>query len=80
MQLPNVVSTALILAVASVLAALAADPGAWGSAAWVPLLVLVLGAVAKGLQVYAQESRTSDEVRSASERKQHGKLRRMLVD
>lgn len=80
MKLPNVFSAALLLAIAATLEYIATHPENLGTAVWVPLAVLFIAAVAKGLQVYAQEQPHNGEVMAAAERKQHSKLRRTLLD
>jgi hypothetical protein len=44
------------------------------------VLVLVVGAIAKGLQVYVQGAKVSGEIRTAQERHDNGLLRRTLLD
>lgn len=80
MKLPNVISAALLLAVAAALEYIATHPENLGTAVWVPIAVLLIAAVAKAIQVYVQEQPHNGEVMAASERKQHGKLRRTLLD
>ena len=55
MQLPNVASLALIAAIVAALEFFVAGADGLGDAWWIPALVLVLGAVAKALQVYLQQ-------------------------
>ena len=59
MQFPNVASLALIAALVAALEFLAAGAEGVSDAWWIPAAVLVIGAVAKGLQVYLQQARTS---------------------
>ena len=56
MQLPNVASLALIAAIVAALEFFVAGADGLGDAWWIPALVLVLGAVAKALQVYLQQA------------------------
>lgn len=80
MKLPNVASLALIAAVVAALEYVASGAEAAYSAWWVPVLVLVVGAIAKGLQVYVQGAKTNGEIRTAEQRKANGLLRRTLLD
>ncbi len=80
MKLPNILSIAFIAALAAALEYVASGAQQAYSAWWVPLAVLIIGAIAKGLQVYVQGAKTNGEIRSASERKQHGIIRRALLD
>lgn len=79
MKLPNAVSVAAIVGIIALCEGLADTLPALGQP-WVPFAVIALGALVKGLQVYAQERRTNGEVRTAAERKKHNVLRRVLVD
>ena len=79
MQLPNVLSTAVILAIAAFLEYIATGADSIFPSIWVPVAVLLLTGIAKALQVYAQEQTTNGEIRTATERKQHGLLRRTLL-
>lgn len=80
MKLPNIGSIIFITALAAALEYVASGAEAAYSAWWVPVLVLVVGAIAKGLQVYVQGAKDADAVRSADERKANGLLRRTLLD
>ena len=80
MKLPNVASIIFIAALAAALEYVASGAEQAYSAWWVPVLVLVVGAIAKGLQVYVQGAKASGEIRSASERKAANPIRRMLLD
>ena len=80
MKLPNVASIIFIAALASALEYVASGAQQAYSAWWVPLAVLIIGAIAKGLQVYVEGAKTNGEIRSASERKQASLIRRTLLD
>ena len=80
MKLPNIASIIFIAALAAALEYVASGAEQAYSAWWVPVLVLVVGAVAKGLQVYVEGAKSNDVVRTANERKQHSVLRRTLLD
>jgi hypothetical protein len=80
LKLPNVASIIFITALAAALEYVASGAEAAYSAWWVPVLVLVVGAVAKGLQVYVQGAKTNGEIRTAEQRKANGLLRRTLLD
>jgi hypothetical protein len=80
LKLPNIGSIIFITALAAALEYVASGAEAAYSAWWVPVLVLVVGAIAKGLQVYVQGAKDADAVRSADERKANGLLRRTLLD
>jgi hypothetical protein len=80
MKLPNVASIIFITALAAALEYVASGAQQAYSAWWVPVLVLVVGAIAKGLQVYVQGAKDADAVRSADERKANGLVRRTLLD
>ena len=56
MQFPNVASLALIAALVAALEFVVAGAEGVSDAWWIPALVLVLGAVAKALQVYLQQA------------------------
>ena len=70
MQFPNVASLAIIAALIAALNYIAAGAEGVSSAWWIPALVLVLGAIAKALQVYLQraesEARALDKIGRAS--------------
>lgn len=80
MKLPNVASIIFITALAAALEYVASGAQQAYNAWWVPVLVLVVGAIAKGLQVYAQGAKASGEIRTAQERHDNGLLRRTLLD
>ena len=79
MTLPNTVSVAVIVGLIALCQGLAETLPVLGQP-WVPFAIVALGALVKGLQVYIQEQPTNGEVRTASERKQHGIVRRTLLD
>ena len=79
MTLPNTVSVAVIVGLIALCQGLAETLPVLGQP-WVPFAIVALGALVKGLQVYLQEHPTNGEVRTASERKQHGLIRRTLLD
>lgn len=79
MKLPNVLSTALLLALVAFLEYLAAGADQLVPALWVPVAVLLLTAAAKALQVYLEHadgpaSMSSDGAPTA------GAVRRWLLD
>ena len=80
MKLPNVLSTAVILAIAAFLEYIATGAESIFPSIWVPIAVLLLTGVAKGLQVYAENAKTNGEIRAAAERKRNGLLRRTMLD
>ena len=75
MQFPNVASLAVIAALIAALEFVAAGAEGVSSEWWIPALVLVLGAIAKALQVYLQ--RAESEARALDS--QPSQLRRWLV-
>ena len=79
MTLPNTVSVAAIVGLIALCQGLAETLPVLGQP-WVPFAIVALGALVKGLQVYLQEKPTNGEVRTATERKQHGVIRRTLLD
>lgn len=60
MQFPNVASLALIAALIAALEFVAAGAEGVSSEWWIPALVLVLGAIAKALQVYLQRAEAGE--------------------
>ena len=80
MNLPNVASIIFIAALAAALEYVASGAQQAYSAWWVPLAVLIIGAIAKGLQVYVEGAKTNGEIRTAEERKQSSLIRRTLLD
>lgn len=76
MQLPNVASLALIAALIAALEFITAGAEGVSDAWWIPALVLVLGAIAKGLQVYL--TRAEDGPRALDS--QPSSVRRWLLD
>ncbi len=56
MQFPNVASLAVIAALIAALEYIASGAEGVSDAWWIPALVLVLGAVAKAMQVYLQRA------------------------
>ena len=76
MQFPNVASLALIAALIAALEFVAAGAEGVSSEWWIPALVLVLGAIAKALQVYLQ--RAESEARALDS--QPSQLWRWLLD
>ncbi len=76
MQFPNVASLAIIAALIAALNYIAAGAEGVSTAWWIPALVLVLGAIAKALQVYLQ--RAESEARALDS--QPSRLRRWLLD
>ena len=79
MKLPNAVSVAAIVGLIALCQGLSETLPVLGQP-WVPFAIVALGALVKGLQVYLQEQPANGEIRTASERKQHGLLRRSLLD
>ena len=79
MKLPNVASIIFIAALAAALEYVASGAEQAYSAWWVPLAVLIIGAIAKGLQVYVQGAKSNGEIRTASERKALGFWRQTLL-
>jgi len=75
MQFPNVASLAIIAALIAALNYIAAGAEGVSSEWWIPALVLVLGAIAKALQVYL--TRAESEARALDS--QPSQLRRWLV-
>jgi hypothetical protein len=57
MQFPNVASLAVIAALVAALEFVVAGAEGVSDAWWIPAIVLVLGAIAKALQVYLQQAR-----------------------
>ncbi len=57
MQFPNVASLAVIAALVAALEFIVAGAEGVSDAWWIPAIVLVLGAIAKALQVYLQQAR-----------------------
>ncbi len=80
MKLPNVVSLAIVAGITIALQVIAAGADELVPALWAPVLVAVIAAVLKAVQVYAQEHGASGVVMAATERKQHGLIRRTLLD
>jgi len=76
MQFPNVASLSIIAALIAALNYIAAGAEGVSSELWIPALVLVLGAIAKALQVYLQ--RAESEARALDS--QPSRLRRWLLD
>ena len=76
MQVPNVASLAIIAALIAALNYIAAGAEGVSTAWWIPALVLVLGAIAKALQVYLQ--RVESEARALDS--QPSQLWRWLLD
>lgn len=60
MQFPNVASLAIIAALIAALEFVAAGAEGVSSEWWIPALVLVLGAIAKALQVYLQRAEAGE--------------------
>ena len=79
MKAPNVISVAAIVGLIALCQGLSETLPVLGQP-WVPFAIVALGALVKGLQVYLQEQPTNGEVRTAQERKQHGIIRRTLLD
>jgi len=75
MQFPNVASLAVIAALIAALEFVAAGAEGVSSEWWIPALVLVLGAIAKALQVYL--TRAESEARALDS--QPSQVRRWLV-
>ena len=75
MQFPNVASLAVIAALIAALEFIAAGAEGVSGEWWIPALVLVLGAIAKALQVYL--ARAESEARALDS--QPSQLRRWLV-
>jgi len=76
MQFPNVASLAIIAALIAALNYIAAGAEGVSTAWWIPALVLVLGAIAKALQVYL--TRAESEARALDS--QPSQVRRWLVE
>lgn len=79
MTLPNVVSLAIVAAITVALQTIAAGADELVPAIWAPVLVAVIGAVLKAVQVYARSRGVSNVVMAAPERKANGLLRRTLI-
>ena len=80
MKLPNVVSLAIVAGITIALQVIAAGADELVPALWAPVLVAVVAAVLKAVQVYAQSRGTNGEIRTAEERKQASLIRRTLLD
>ena len=80
MQFPNVASLALIAALIAALEFVAAGAEGVSSAWWIPALVLVLGAIAKALQVYLQRAEAGPAAMSSDSVPTAGAVRRWLLD
>ena len=82
MKLPNVASLALIAAVVAALEFIASGAEGAYTAWWVPVLVLVVGALAKAGQVYLEQAKAGADtvVMDATERKAANPVRRVLLD
>lgn len=81
MKLPNVLSTALLLALVAFLEYLAAGADQLVPALWVPVAVLLLTAAAKALQVYLEQAQAGGPAAmSADGTPQAGAVRRWLLD
>ncbi len=78
MKAPNLVAVLIITAAIAVLQYIASDAASFFQAAWVPVVVLAIGAVVKALEVYRDQAQNGDIVLAASERKSF--VRRMLTD
>lgn len=76
MKFPNVASLALLAALVAALEFIAAGAEGVSTAWWIPALVLILGAVAKALQVYL--SRAEGDARTLDS--QPSAMRRWLLD
>jgi hypothetical protein len=76
MQFPNVASLAIVAALIAALEFFVAGANGVSDAWWIPALVLVLGAIAKALQVYLQ--RAEDGPRALDS--QPSAVRRWLLD
>ena len=76
MQFPNVASLAVIAALIAALEFVAAGAEGVSGEWWIPALVLVLGAIAKALQVYL--TRAESEARGLDS--QPSQVRRWLVE
>lgn len=81
MKLPNVLSTALLMALVVFLEYLAAGADQLVPALWVPVAVLLLTAAAKALHVYLEQAQAGGPVSmSADGVPQAGAVRRWLLD
>ena len=80
MKLPNVASLILLAAIVAALDFVASGMAQAYNAWWVPVLVLILGSLAKAGQVYLEQAKTAGEIRSAAERKQASVVRRTFLD
>lgn len=82
MKLPNVLSVAVILAIAAMLEYIASGADQIVPVVWVPVVMLLLTGVAKALQVYAESTKAANpEARAVNEpQPQPGKVRRWLLD
>lgn len=76
MQFPNVASLALIAALIAALEFVAAGAEGVSNEWWIPALVLVLGAVAKALQVYLKRAESAQP----AVRSQSSTMRRWLLE
>lgn len=80
MQFPNVASLAIIAALIAALNYIAAGAEGVSSEWWIPALVLVLGAIAKALQVYLQRAEAGPAAMSSDGAPTAGAVRRWLLD
>ena len=82
MKLPNVLSLAIVAGVTIALQVIAAGADELVPALWAPVLVALIGAVLKAVQVYAQSHGDAPDtmVLDASERKAANPVRRVLLD
>jgi hypothetical protein len=79
MKLPNVLSLAIVAGITVALQVVAAGADELVPALWAPVLVAVVAAVLKAVQVYAQSRGNGDVVMAAPERKANGLLRQTLI-
>lgn len=79
MQLPNVASLAIIAAVIAAIEFVVAGADDLATASWQAIAVLVLGAIAKALQVYLQRAEAGPASMSADGKPQAGAVRRWLL-
>lgn len=81
MKLPNVASLAIIAAVVAALEYIAANANGTSAAWWIPVLILVVGALAKAGQVYLQAVKAAEQgARAVEPDEQPGKMRSWLLD
>lgn len=80
MKLPNFASVAILMGLVVFLETLAAGAEDASSALWIPAAVLVVSAVAKGLQVFIQNQQAANGPAAMSLDGQPGAVKRWLLD